>query len=94
MYTARLIGEPLLIVSFLLLSVQYYLMWTRRLLDNLRFWLMVATVLVMAGAPFISDRSMAPVFVLFSVLWLVLSVYLHKHQPPSRRPVKPTKRKR
>ncbi len=67
---------PLFIVSFLLLSYQYYQIDPDRRVLNLRFGLMVIAVGLIFAVVMLHDQSLSMIFFLLALLWLGLSIYL------------------
>jgi hypothetical protein len=75
---------PLFIVSFILLSFQYYRVSPERRVLNLRFLMMLGAMVLLFTTVSLKDRSLSLVFFLLALLWFGVSLFLLRFLPPPR----------
>jgi hypothetical protein len=75
---------PLYLVSFVLLTIQYYWLNPERRVVNLRFGLMVGAVVLIFASVGLGNSPLSPVLFLLALFWLALTLYLFRFMPPPR----------
>ena len=73
---------PLYLVSFVMLSVQYYRINPDRRVLNVQFGLMLGAVVLTLADVFQPRWSL--IYFILAVCWLGLTIYLQRRMPPPR----------
>ena len=75
---------PLFIISFIVLTVQYYRLNPDRRLFNLQFGMMFGAVVLVIANVMLTGGILSLIFFVLGLAWLGISLFLLRYMPPPR----------